>query len=52
MMLEILGEDKASLMVEEAMKKTLLKLKDLGAGKMGMSTSEAGDDVANNIALL
>jgi 3-isopropylmalate dehydrogenase len=50
MMLEILGEDKASKMVEEAMKKTILKMKDMGAGKMGMSTTEVGDDVANNVA--
>ncbi|MDY6968912.1 MAG: 3-isopropylmalate dehydrogenase [Spirochaetota bacterium] len=49
MMLEILGEDKAAIRIEEAMKKTILKMKGMGAGNMGMSTSEAGDDVANNI---
>ena len=49
MMLEILGEEKASTRIEEAMKKTILKMKGMGAGNMGMSTSEAGDDVANNI---
>jgi 3-isopropylmalate dehydrogenase len=52
MMLEVLGEKPASIMVEDAMKKTLLKLKDMGAGKMGMSTSEVGDDVANEVAKL
>jgi 3-isopropylmalate dehydrogenase len=52
MMLETLGEQKAALMMEDAMKKTLLKLKDMGAGKMGMSTSEVGDDVANEVAKL
>ncbi len=49
MMLDILGERKAATKVEDAMKKTILKMKDMGAGKMGMSTTEVGDDVANNI---
>ena len=52
MMLETLGEDAAGKMVEDAMKKTILKLKGMGAGQMGMSTSECGDDVANEIAKL
>ena len=52
MMLETLGEKKAGRMVEDAMKKTLLKLKGMGAGQMGMSTSECGDDVANEVAKL
>ncbi len=50
MMLEILGEDQASKSIEDAMKKTLLKMKSMDAGNMGMSTSEVGDDVADNIA--
>jgi 3-isopropylmalate dehydrogenase len=50
MMLDILGERKAAAKVEDAMKKTILKMKDQGAGKMGMSTTEVGDSVANNIA--
>jgi 3-isopropylmalate dehydrogenase len=50
MMLDILGERKAAVKVEDAMKKTILKMKDQGAGKMGMSTTEVGDSVANNIA--
>jgi 3-isopropylmalate dehydrogenase len=49
MMLEHLGEEKAAASVEDAMKKTILRIKDMSAGKMGMSTTEVGDDVANNI---
>jgi 3-isopropylmalate dehydrogenase len=52
MMLEILGETKAAKMVEDAMKKTLLKMKSMDAGKMGMSTTEVGDSVANEVAKL
>ncbi len=52
MMLEIIGEEKASKIIEEAIKKTILKMDSMDAGKMGMSTSEVGDDVANNIAAL
>jgi 3-isopropylmalate dehydrogenase len=52
MMLEILGEEKAAKMVEDAMKKTLLKMKSMDAGKMGMSTTEVGDSVANEVAKL
>lgn len=44
MMLEVLGEEKAAKMVEEAvMEVTANKLKSLSAGKMGYSTSEVGD---------
>ena len=50
MMLEIIGEEKASKNIEDGMKKTLLRMKSMDAGKMGMSTTEVGDDVANNIA--
>ena len=50
MMLDIIGEDKAAKKVEDAMKKTILKIKDMGAGKMGMSTTEVGDDVAKNLS--
>ncbi len=52
MMLDILGESAGAKMVEDAMKKTLLKMKSMDAGKMGMSTSEVGDDVANEVAKL
>lgn len=50
MMLDVIGEDKAAKKVEDAMKKTILKIKDMGAGKMGMSTTEVGDDVAKNLS--
>jgi len=51
MMLEILGEDKASQAVDDAIKKTLAsgKIKDMGAGRMGMTTSEVGDLIASKI---
>jgi 3-isopropylmalate dehydrogenase len=51
MMLETLGEDKAAERVEEAVKfVTANKLKSLQAGRMGYSTSEVGDMVANKVA--
>jgi len=43
MMLDVLGEEKASASLEEAIVKALSELKDMGAGKMGFSTSEVGD---------
>jgi len=50
MMLEHLGEAKAAQAVENAiMDVTANKLKDLGAGKMGYSTTEVGDLVAERI---
>jgi 3-isopropylmalate dehydrogenase len=50
MMLEHLGEVKAAQAVENAiMDVTANKLKDLGAGKMGYSTTEVGDLVAERI---
>jgi 3-isopropylmalate dehydrogenase len=50
MMLEHLGEEKAAHTVEEAiMYVTANKLKDMGAGKMGYSTTEVGDLVAGRI---
>jgi len=51
MMLETLGEDKAAAKVEEAVKfVTANKLKSLAAGKMGYSTSQVGDMVAQKVA--
>ncbi|MDD3604531.1 MAG: 3-isopropylmalate dehydrogenase [Kiritimatiellae bacterium] len=51
MMLDTLGEKKAAAEIEEAvMFVTGKKLKSLGAGKMGYSTSEVGDLVAKQIA--
>jgi len=52
MMLEIIGEKAAADMIETGMKKTLLKMTSMDAGKMGLSTTDVGDDVAQNIALL
>ena len=51
MMLETLGEDKAAAKVEEAVKHvTASKLKSLAAGKMGYTTSQVGDLVAQYVA--
>ena len=51
MMLETLGEEKAAAKVEEAVKYvTANKLKSLAAGKMGYSTSQVGDLVAQYVA--
>jgi 3-isopropylmalate dehydrogenase len=50
MMLDQLGEEKAAHAIENAiMDVTAGKIKDMGAGKMGYSTSEAGDLVAERV---
>ena len=50
MMLETLGEQKAANAIEDAVKfVTANKLKSLAAGKMGYSTNQVGDLVAENI---
>jgi len=50
MMLEHLGEEEAAFAIERAvMDVTANKLKDMGAGRMGYSTSEVGDLVAERI---
>jgi len=50
MMLEHLGEDSAAKAVEESiMDVTANKLKGMGAGQMGFSTSEVGDLVAKGL---
>ena len=47
MMMESLGESKAAKVIEDAVIKLVTtKVRDLGAGKMGYSTSEIGDLVA------
>jgi 3-isopropylmalate dehydrogenase len=46
MMLDHLGEDKAAAAMETGIKTVCCKLKSLQAGKMGYSTSEVGDLVA------
>jgi len=51
MMLETLGEEGAGRKIEDAVKfVTANKLKSLAAGKMGYSTSEVGDLVAEQVA--
>jgi 3-isopropylmalate dehydrogenase len=51
MMLETLGEEKAAVAIEDAVKfVTANKLKSLAAGKMGYSTSQVGDLVAEKVA--
>jgi 3-isopropylmalate dehydrogenase len=51
MMMMVLGEDEASNLMEEAVSHVIsTKLKSMAAGKMGYSTSEVGDLVADYIA--
>ncbi len=51
MMLDYLGEEEAAKKVEDAVKKVVSQdLKSLSAGKMGYSTSEVGDLVADYVA--
>jgi len=51
MMLEHLGENDASALIEKAVSETLDsgKIKDLAAGKMGVTTSEVGDMIVERI---
>jgi 3-isopropylmalate dehydrogenase len=50
LMLEILGENKAASWIEKAVIKVLSDdIKDVGAGKMGFTTSQVGDLVAEYI---
>ena len=51
MMLDVLGEEKGSQIMEKAIIKVISeKLKSMQAGKMGYSTSEVGDLVAEEVA--
>ncbi len=51
MMLDFLGEDKAAQAIEEAViKVTREKIKSLAAGKMGCTTEQVGDLVAQAVA--
>ncbi len=53
MMLEFLGEKAAALQIESAVIKTVSeKLKSLSAGRMGYSTSQVGDIVADFVTTL
>jgi 3-isopropylmalate dehydrogenase len=49
LLLESLGEDAAAADVERGIVKTVAQMPSMSAGQMGMSTSEVGDSVANNI---
>lgn len=49
-MVDTLGEREGARIIEDAMVSTLSKLKGLGAGQMGYSTSEVGDMVAQAVA--
>ena len=50
LMLETIGEDEAAKAIEDAVITiTREKLKDLGAGRMGLSTTEVGDLVASSL---
>lgn len=52
MMLEYLGEAEAGKLIENAIKKAATKdLKSMSAGKMGYSTSEVGDLIANYVTV-
>jgi 3-isopropylmalate dehydrogenase len=46
MLLETLGETEAAADVEAGIVQTVAKMPSMGAGEMGMSTSEVGDSVA------
>lgn len=52
MLLETLGEEKAAAAVDKAVHDALAsgKIKDMGAGRMGMGTTEVGDLVASLVA--
>lgn len=49
MMLEQLGEQQAADAIEASIMKVVTKLKSLGAGKMGYSTTEVGNMVVENL---
>jgi 3-isopropylmalate dehydrogenase len=50
MMLDTLGEQKASAAVETAMVGVMQQMKSMSAGKMGYSTTEVGDMVAKAVS--
>ena len=50
MMLDTLGEQKASVAVETAMVGVMQQMKSMSAGKMGYSTTEIGDMVAKAVS--
>ena len=50
LMLDTLGQTEAADLMEKAIVEVLGKLKDMGAGRMGYSTAEVGDLVAQAVA--
>ena len=50
LMLDTLGETEGAQVLENACMSTLTKMKGMGAGQMGYSTSEVGDLVAASVA--
>jgi 3-isopropylmalate dehydrogenase len=51
MLLEILGEEQAAQKIDQSVRfVTANKLKSLAAGRMGFSTTEVGDMVAQKVA--
>ncbi|MBM4284735.1 MAG: 3-isopropylmalate dehydrogenase [Deltaproteobacteria bacterium] len=50
MMLETLGEAKAAAAIDAGIKKTVLQMKSMAAGQMGLDTTQVGDLVAKHAA--
>ena len=51
MMLSVLGEEAAAKLVEDAIQKVVSQdMKSMSAGRMGLSTSQIGDKIADYIA--
>jgi len=50
LMVDTLGEHEAGRILEDAIVSTLQKMKGMGAGQMGYSTTEVGDLVAETVA--
>ena len=50
LMLDTLGQTEVAVLMENAIVQVLGKLKDMGAGRMGYSTAEVGDLVAQAVA--
>jgi 3-isopropylmalate dehydrogenase len=50
MLLSVLGEDQAALQVESAIQNVVRRdMKSMAAGRMGLSTSQVGDKIADYI---
>ena len=46
MMMDVLGESDTAMLIESGVKDVVKKMKSMSAGKMGMSTTQIGDEVA------